>query len=323
MKKALIPFLLSAIILSCGCETKTAQQSSPENPSVTDSTVSSTDPVDITSDTVSQTSSEEDSSESFETSSEESSSESYETSSEESEVNPAETDTLETIQLTDEQKQVITTLYEDYTKLAYVFFNQNFEVKDIPEMFKDTEYEFERVILKKEELPAELVKICEDWSEDCSYPSTFIRYTGSAVNTEEKLKSEMSKYFTDKFIENAFLVEHSNDDPMATDAYYYTWEADGASYRQCPEGGMTSPLGDKWDLYVKEYNETDDKIEIKMLYDQSSFDWGKSYYYITLEKEADGSFKLDDFYLKRIGMDGEEFTTFLVNHFYSKGTLKL
>ena len=55
MKKALIPFLLSAIILSCGCNTNTEQLSIPENSSVTDSkedihtTVTSSEQPDFTS----------------------------------------------------------------------------------------------------------------------------------------------------------------------------------------------------------------------------------------------------------------------------------
>ena len=226
-------------------------------------------------------------------------------------------DTLESIELTDEQKQVITTLYEDYTKPAYVFFNRNFEIKDVPEMFKGTEYEFERVTLTKDELPEELIKICDEDTETHSYPGSFIKYTGSAVNTKEKLKNEMSKYFTDKFINNALGYENS-DDP-----HFYSWEQDGAVYRQCPDTGGALPLSDNYaKLYVKEYNETDDKIDIKMLY---SFTEGdnkyKSYYYITLEKEAAGGFKLDDFYFKRTSMDGEEYIDFPVHNFYSKGTL--
>ncbi len=149
-------------------------------------------------------------------------------------------DTLESIELTDEQKQVITTLYEDYTKPAYVFFNRNFEIKDMPEMFKGTEYEFERVTLTKDELPEEFIKICDEDPDLHSYPGSFIKYTGSAVNTKEKLKNEMSKYFTDKFINNA-LGDENSDDP-----HFYSWEQDGAVYRQCPDTGGALPLSDNY-----------------------------------------------------------------------------
>ncbi len=232
-------------------------------------------------------------------------------------TDPAENDTLESITLTDEQKQVLTTLYEDYTKPAYVFFNRNFEVKDVPEMFKGTQYEFERVTLTEDELPEELIKICDEDPETHSYPGSFIKYTGSAVNTKEKLKNEMSKYFTDKFINNALGTENP-DDP-----HFYSWEQDGAVYRQCPEGGMTLPLSDGWKLYVKEYTEDENTINVKLLCDPTAIQegWTKSYYYITLEKEADGGFKLDDFYTKTVYTDGEERINFMVHHFYSKGTL--
>lgn len=85
---------------------------------------------------------------------------------------------------------------------------------------------------------------------------------------------------------------------------------------------MTLPLSDGWKLYVKEYTEDENTINIKLLCDPTAIQesWWKSYYYITLEKEADGSFKLDDFYTKT-DINGEEHTNFMVHHFYSKGTL--
>ncbi len=219
--------------------------------------------------------------------------------------------------LTEEQKDVVTEVYEKYTELAYIFFNRNFEIKDLTERFKGTEYEFERVILDKDDLPDELVEAC-----DGHYPQNFIKYTGSAVNTEEKLDAEMRKYFTEDFIESLFKVNYIEGDSLPEMAYYYRWEEDGAVYRNCPEGGMTLPLGDEINVYVTDYIETDTSVTIKTALDESEIFISptNSYDYvhaeITLERGENGELRMS-------GYKSDRSDETLINEFYQKGTLHL
>ncbi len=201
---------------------------------------------------------------------------------------PADTDTLASIKLNNSQKQVMIDLCDNYTEAAFVFFNESYEIENIPLLYKDTEYEFQRMLLGAEEIPEDILKKFEEESGQSDDAYTVIRYTGSAVNTIEKLTAERSKYFTDEFISKI-------DERYGMSRYM--WEKDSAVYRFCYVGDGTEPFNDEPRLYVKDYYEREGKAYIKVLCDMTESEGkiDRCYLYYTLSLLEDGGFKLDDF----------------------------
>ncbi|MCH5325242.1 MAG: hypothetical protein J1E39_08500 [Eubacterium sp.] len=205
---------------------------------------------------------------------------------------PVFDETIETVKLTDEQKDIVEKVYDEYVKMACLFFNESWEDKNSPPVFEGTEYEFEKAYFNEDELPDELKALCEDEL----YPKVFIKYTGSAVNTLEKLREARSQYFTDHFVQK--LIDTMFSEPLEP-KYTYTWEADGGAYRFCFDDG-NGAFYNLFDYYIVGFSQTDDKIEINVAADPSrmyeSYDNHYTYIHcnIILELNEDGSFRIDD-----------------------------
>ena len=144
------------------------------------------------------------------------------------------------IELTDEQKAVIDTVFEDYAKMALLFFYNGFDMgKDYLPQFDDTGYDCKTLSINEtntDGVPEEIVK-------GLTTPA-FVKYTGDKVNTLEKFNAERAKYFTEEFIERNEPAE----------PYF---EANGALYKSCPESDHY-----KCNYYIHKYDETDDEINI-------------------------------------------------------------
>lgn len=144
------------------------------------------------------------------------------------------------IELTDEQKAVIDTVFEDYAKMALLFFYNGFDMgKDYLPQFDDTGYDCKTLPINEtntDGVPEEIVK-------GLTTPG-FVKYTGDKVNTLEKFNAERAKYFTGEFIER--------NEP--TEPYF---EANGALYKSCLESDHY-----KCNYYIHKYEETDDEINI-------------------------------------------------------------
>ncbi|MCH5325240.1 MAG: hypothetical protein J1E39_08490 [Eubacterium sp.] len=299
----LLSLALSFSMLACGCSTEQEQISDVSDVSTVSESEQSS--VEESSEESSSVTSEE-SSLAEESDEQESLPETSRVESEDEQPavdSPLFSETRESIELTDEQKDILTQVYDKYTKMAYVFFNQAFDYKDEPKLFEGTEYEFHTEFLTEDEMPDEFKELhTEDWS----IPNSFVKYTGSAVNTVEKFEQERSEYFTDSFINKATISR------VSSILSSVIWEDGEGVYKYC--GYISSkPMADYYDLYVKEFTESDGRIEIKLLcdrtvlYDEQEYEryWGVSmeeqpgyayqYYYITLVTDDDGDLKMDNF----------------------------
>ncbi len=145
-----------------------------------------------------------------------------------------------TIELTNKQKALIDTVFEDYAKMALLFFYNGFDMgKDYLPQFDDTGYDCKTLSINEtntDGVPEEIVK-------GLTTPA-FVKYTGDKVNTLEKFNAERAKYFTEEFIERNEPAE----------PYF---EANGALYKSCPESDHY-----KCNYYIHKYDETDDEINI-------------------------------------------------------------
>lgn len=215
---------------------------------------------------------------------------------------------LTSIPLETEQKAVIDKLYNEYSKMALLFFNTNYEVKDALDIFKGTEYECIRTLS------------CDENINDSGFNENFgrysgniplIRYTGSVVNTLEKFHTARSLYFTDRYVSQW---------DFANDIILYRWEENYSVYQTSSSGGMTIPLGDSPDIYIKEYREIKSKhqIKIKVLTVRNGGEKPVyDYQNITLETTDDGIFKLD------VMTDADEINELPPKFLYEKGTVHL
>lgn len=213
---------------------------------------------------------------------------------------------LTSIPLEADEKAVIDKLYNEYSKMALLFFNSNYEVRDALDVFKNTEYECSRTLSGNENI--------NDSGFNENYGQYYnnmqlIKYTGSAVNTLEKYHATRSLYFTDRYVRQWDF----SDDLIA-----YRWEEDNSVYQTAGSGGMTVPLGDSPDIYIKEYRENKSKHQIKIKVLTVSNNGEKpvyDYQDIILETNDDGTFRLD----KMTDNDGinELYPKFL----YEKGTV--
>ena len=193
------------------------------------------------------------------------------------------------VELSDEQKAVVNSLYDEYAKMALVFFYLGFDMGSTAlAQFSGTDYECMTLPLNEyntDGLSEETVKKLT--------LQAYVKYTGAKVNTLEKYKSERAKYFTEEFIARAEAISPNSDR-----VYVLTpFEENGAVYKGCLEGGDPSGfvgVGEPAvNCYVHKYEETDTDIEITVFNalnrEYSPAYWTNIYHL----KKTDGGFRID------------------------------
>ena len=194
----------------------------------------------------------------------------------------------QSIELTDEQTEIVTELFDTFAKMDLLFFNSNYECKNALDIFNDTEYACARVFADSRGANPENFSATTAGNLN---NDRLIKYTGTAVDTIDEYNALRRRYFTDGFIERFDYTKDGN-------GIGKLWEENGSVYRTCREDGMTLTLGEDGaaiPLYVRGCEEDNGVITVRVfkeLTEVSGQPDGEMLTF-TLTVQSEGGFKVD------------------------------
>lgn len=192
------------------------------------------------------------------------------------------------IEMTDEQTEIVTELFGTFAKMNLLFFNSNYECKTALDIFNGTEYECARIFADSRGANPENFSATTAGNLN---NDRLIKYTGNAVDTIAEYNALRRRYFTDGFIERFDYTKDVN-------GIGKLWEENGAVYRTCRDDGVTLTLGEDGaaiPLYVRGCEEDNGVITVRVfkeLTEVSGQPDGEMLTF-TLAVQPEGGFKVD------------------------------
>lgn len=192
------------------------------------------------------------------------------------------------VELTDEQTEIVTELFDTFAKMDLLFFNSDYESKNALAVFKDTEYECSRLFADSRGANPENFSVTTAGNLN---NDRLIKYTGTAVDTIDEYNALRRRYFTDGFIERFDYTKDGN-------GIGRLWEENGAVYRTCAEGETTATVGGDGaaiPLYVRDCDEDNAVITVRVFKDLTELSGQPDGEMLTfkLAVQPEGGFKVD------------------------------